>query len=90
MPMRGLYELKRLVAAMREKLHQIDCPIQLLQGSRDPVVVPGSMESLQESLSSSHVEAHWIESAVHGIAYADVDNTWDKIINFANRLKVQA
>ncbi len=87
MPMRGLYELTRLVTAMRAKLDHVSCPVQLLQGSGDPVVVPSSMDELVKSLTSTDVQANQIESNVHGIVYANINNTWDKIIDFANRIK---
>ena len=87
MPMRGLYELTRLVTAMQERLQQVCCPVLLLQGTEDPVVVPASIDNLVKSLTAADVEAHRIESTLHGLVYSNIGDTWEKIISFAQRLK---
>jgi len=90
MPMRGLYELTRLVTAIQGQLQQVSCPVQLLQGTDDPVVVPASVDSLKQALTSTDAEVHRIESTLHGIAYADIGDTWNKVIDFARRLHTAA
>lgn len=82
MPMRGLYELRRLVDAMLARLPQVRCPVCLLQGTRDPVVVPDSIETLRETLQGAAVTVQMIESERHGIVQGDVGKTRDVIIDF--------
>ena len=74
-PMRGLNELRRLVDEMRECLPKISCPVCLIQGTNDPVVMPDSIETLREALAQTTVSAHYVEADRHGIVYSDVGNT---------------
>jgi len=90
MPMRGLYELTRLVEAVRVRLPQIQRPVLLLQGTEDPVVVPASVEDLEKELTASEVELHRITSTLHGIAYGNIGNTWHYIIDFVKRMRTEA
>jgi len=87
MPMRGLYELKRLVDAMRERLAQVRCPVLLLQGTEDPVVVPSSVTDLQQALTGTKAEIHWVQSKLHGIACSNIGETWDQVTEFARHIR---
>lgn len=82
MPMRGLYELRRLVDGMLERVGGVRCPVCLLQGTRDPVVVPDSIDTLRERLGGAAVSVHMIESERHGIVQGDVGRTRDVIVDF--------
>jgi len=79
MPLRGLYEMRRLVDAMLARLDQVRCPVCLLQGTRDPVVVPDSIDTVREGLRNAAVSLHLIESERHGIVQGDVGRTCDVI-----------
>jgi len=86
MPVRGLYELRRLVGAMLERLPAIRCPVRLLQGTRDPVVVPDSIDTLREAITGAPVDTFLVESERHGIVQGDVGPTWDRIVEFVGEL----
>ena len=80
--MRGLFELRRLVDEMRERLPRIECPVCLIQSSDDPVVVPDSIETLREAITAASVSAHYVESDRHGIVHGDVGRTRELIREF--------
>jgi esterase/lipase len=82
MPMRGLYELHRLVDGMLDRLDDVRCPVCLIQGTHDPVVVPESVDTLHERISGAAVEVHRVDSQRHGIVYGDVADTRQRIVRF--------
>ena len=75
MPVRGLYELRRLVSAMVPHLGDIRCPVCLIQGTRDPVVVPDSIDSLERRIDGAPLTVHRVDSDRHGIVYRDIGDT---------------
>lgn len=85
-PVRGLYELRRLISELEERLADIHCRVQILQGNGDPTVEPSSAEIIYEKLATTHKAISWIEADRHGILYEDLDNTQQKIIDFLNWL----
>jgi esterase/lipase len=80
MPVRGLYELTVLVDVLKANLPQITCPVTLLQGSDDPVVVPASAETILDYLGDVPVLLKMIESERHGIINEDIGATRATII----------
>lgn len=87
MPIRGLYELRRMVDELKDKLPQVRCPVCLLQGDEDPVVVPESISLIHEILGSEEKDMDIIPSKRHGILYDDVGDTHQLIIDFVGRLE---
>ena len=79
MPVRGLYELTLLVDALKKSLPSVSCPVSLLQGSDDPVVVPDSVDAIMEGLNEGDVELKMIDSTRHGIIKEDIGGTRDAI-----------
>ena len=75
MPVRGLYELTELVDALKASLAQVACPVTLIQGSDDPVVVPESGSSLLDSLAHVPVELRMVDSHRHGILNEDIGDS---------------
>jgi esterase/lipase len=80
MPVRGLYELTLLVDALKKSLPSVGCPVTLLQGSDDPVVVPDSVDSIMESLGDAATQLKMIDSTRHGIINEDIGGTRDAIV----------
>ncbi len=80
MPMRGLFELRRLVDEMQDKLGDIDCPVSLYQGTQDPVVDPKSAEQIFARLGTDRKWLHKIPSKRHGILHENTDDVQEKII----------
>jgi len=80
MPLRGLYELTVLVDVLKATLAQVACPVSLVQGSDDPVVVADSVHRIVEYLGEAPVEVKMIDSQRHGIINEDIGDTWATII----------
>lgn len=90
MPVRGLYELRRLVNQLEDRLKDVHCPTLLLQGDEDPVVVPKSANLIFNKLASTQKQLVTIKSNRHGILIDDTDNTQSKILSFINDLAFSA
>jgi alpha-beta hydrolase superfamily lysophospholipase len=80
MPVRGLYELTVLVDALKASLPDVACPVTLIQGSDDPVVVPEGINDIAERLAEVPVELKIIESERHGIINEDIGETRATIV----------
>jgi esterase/lipase len=90
MPVRALHELRRLVDELEATLGRVRCPVVLMQGSEDPVVRPESLEEIRSRLGSQDVVVRMIHSERHGIVYQDVGETHAGIVQFLERLDVEA
>jgi esterase/lipase len=86
MPIRGLYELRRLSEELQQRLGEIQCPVLVLQGDRDPVVDPRSAEILRAGLPPATTTIRMVASARHGILYRDIDHTQAHVEEFAATL----
>ncbi len=89
-PIRGLYELGRLVDELRSRVPEVRCPVLLMQGDADPVVDPGSVSVLRDLLDAADVEVKEIASTRHGIVYGNIDGTQEAIVDFVARLDASA
>ena len=88
-PIRGLYELRRMVDELKDKLPRVKCPVQIIQGDEDPVVVPASAGLIHDLLGTEQKELEIIASRRHGILYEDVGATHQLTIDFIGRLEKQ-
>jgi pimeloyl-ACP methyl ester carboxylesterase len=86
MPIRGLNELRLLRDELRRRLKEVRCSVLLLQGDKDPVVDPISLDKLQGLLSAAEVEAKMVPSRRHGILYENIGGTIDTVLDYVNRL----
>ena len=82
MPMRGLFELRRVVDELGDKLGDIECPVSLYQGTQDPVVDPKSADQIFAKLNTNEKWLHQIPSKRHGILSENTDNVQEKIIEY--------
>lgn len=85
MPIRGLYELRRMVDDMEDRLEDVRCPVLLLQGSNDPVVAPVSAQLIYEKLGAADKRLEVITSQRHGILIEDTGGTQQMIRDFVAR-----
>ena len=85
MPIRGLHELRRMVEDMLNHLKDIQCPVLLLQGNDDPVVVPDSAELIFDRIEHADKSIKRIHSQRHGILNEDIGNTQQTILDFITR-----
>ena len=82
MPLRGLYELTRMVAQLNEDLEYVTCPVCIVQGTKDRVVDPTSATIAYERLGTANKELHWVESERHGILNEDIGGTQGLLLDF--------
>lgn len=81
-PIRGLYELTQLNAALRDRLPQVRCPVLLIQSLQDKVVDPASADQIYQLLGTLNKQLHWVESTRHGILNEDIGDTQSRILDF--------
>ncbi len=86
MPIRGLYELTRMVTHVRKCLPLITAPALVVQGDEDHVVVPESARIVYDQLGSSDKDLVFVPSKRHGILYENVGETQPRIEAFIARL----
>ena len=86
MPVRGLYELTRMVEHVRGCLHEVDCPALILQATDDHVVDPRSAQHVYERIGSRDKTLHWVATHRHGIVHGNIGDTHARIVEFARRL----
>ena len=89
-PIRGLYELERMVDELEERLPDVQCPATLIQGTDDPVVEPKSVELIHKELGTSQKTLVMLPSARHGILYEDIGGTQQMIVSFLATLSSNA
>jgi esterase/lipase len=75
MPVRGLYELRRMVAQLEKALPIIRCPVAAIQASHDQVVDPVSLTLLHEGITLAEKTMVLIPSHRHGILSEDIGIT---------------
>ncbi|NIO11998.1 MAG: alpha/beta fold hydrolase [Deltaproteobacteria bacterium] len=79
-PIRCLYELRRLIDTMEERLPDIKCPVSLIQGTEDPLVEPISAEIIHKKLRTDRKDLVMVTSKRHGIIYEDIGVTHETVI----------
>jgi esterase/lipase len=85
-PIRSLYELRRMVHELEECLPDVQCPVTLIQGIDDPIVGAEGAELIHKRLSTSQKRLFMIPSTRHGILYQDIGDTQERIISFLSGL----
>lgn len=88
-PVRGLYELRRMVDDTKRHLVDVQCPVTLLQSTGDQVVDPRSAQIIYDKLGSSRKDLHRVESGRHGIINENVGPTWGIIETFLGGLAAE-
>jgi esterase/lipase len=81
-PVRALFELRRLIDKVDANLAQVTCPLAVLQSTDDHVVDPKSAQLVLDKVSSEEKTLHWVDSDRHGILNEDIGGTWEKILAF--------
>ena len=71
-PIRSLYELRRMVDELEERLPDVQCPVTLIQGTDDPIVGPEGAELIHKRLGTSQKKLFTVPSTRHGILYQDI------------------
>ncbi len=81
-PVRALYELRRLINHVEALLADIETPTLLLYADEDPVVSYQSAETLFSKLGSKLKKQVTVHADRHGILMENIDNSWCKIDKF--------
>ena len=81
-PMRGLFELRRLVDNMKRRLGDVTCPVAVIQGTEDQIIDPKSAEIILKKVASTDTSLHMIPSKRHGILSEDIGGTQELVTSF--------
>ena len=87
MPIRGLYELTRLVSRAKSSIPKIQCPVSVIQAEEDHVVDPISANIIYDALTTKDKRLHWVPGKKHGIVYSNVGNVHETVCEFLAHLK---
>jgi len=85
-PIRGLYELRKLVENVKKHLPNVICPVQIIQGSNDRVVDPVSADLIFEALGSTDKTIHLVDTKRHGVLNENIAGAQDTVISFINKI----
>lgn len=85
-PVRGLYELRRLIDEMTHRLADVTCPVMVVQGTEDRVVDAKSANIILEEIASTDTSLHLIPSRRHGILNEDIGGTRELTTSFLQSL----
>ncbi len=81
-PVRGLFELRRLVDNMKRRLGDVACPVAVIQGTEDQIIDPKSAEIILKKIASKDTSLHMIPSRRHGILNEDIGGTQELVTAF--------
>jgi esterase/lipase len=84
-PIRALYELRRLIQHIEALLPDIATPSLFLYADQDPIVAPESAEAVFNKLGAKHKYLQMIKADRHGILMENIYNTWTVIDEFLTR-----
>lgn len=84
-PVRALYELRRLIQHMAEILPNIRVPALILQGDNDPVVSNKSAPEIMNKLGSPNKQLITVRSDRHGILMENIGGSWQLNDSFIAR-----
>ena len=85
-PIRGLFELRRLIDDMTDRLADVTCPVMVAQGTEDRVVDVKSAHIILEKIASTDTSLHLILSRRHGILSEDIGGTQELTTSFLKSL----
>jgi esterase/lipase/1-acyl-sn-glycerol-3-phosphate acyltransferase len=85
-PIRGLFELRRLIDDMTDRLADVTCPVMVAQGTEDRVVDVKSAHIILEKIASTDTSLHLIPSRRHGILSEDIGGTQELTTSFLKSL----
>ncbi len=81
-PVKSLYELRRLIHSMDDFLPHCQVPVLILHGDHDPVVSVKSAHEVMKKLTTANKQLKLIESSRHGILMENIGGTWSIVNDF--------
>ncbi len=85
-PVRGVYELRRLVAHTLRLLPLVEVAALVIQADGDPVVDPASARQIMRRLGTARKDLVWVRADRHGIVYENIGGTHDLVVDFVRRV----
>jgi len=85
-PVRALFELRRLIEEMKRRLADVTCPVAIVQGSEDRVVDAKSAGLIFDGIGSTKKTIHMVSSRRHGILSENVGGTQELVTAFLTSL----
>lgn len=90
MPVRGLYELRRMVDTLTRRLPDVKSPAMVVQGTEDRVVDMKSAEIIMKGLGSEKKTLQMIDAERHGILNENIGECQETVISFVDSLSAEA
>jgi esterase/lipase len=84
-PLRTLYELRRLIQELEESLADVQCPVLLAQADHDPILDPESARMIYKALSSKNRILRSVHADRHNMLAEDIGGIRDIVIRFLTR-----
>ncbi len=81
-PIRGLYELRRMTDELHKALPEVQVPALIIQGDEDPVVDARSAAMIADKIGSLNKSLVMVKSDRHGILYENIGETQETILEF--------
>ncbi len=81
-PVKSLYELRRLIQDMNDFLPLCNIPVLILHGEHDPIVSVDSASEIMDKLATKNKQLRIIDSNRHGILMENIGGTWNLIDEF--------
>jgi esterase/lipase len=85
-PIRALYEFRRVTEELKRRLSNVRCPIQIVHATEDHVVHPESANYIFERVKSEVKYVDLIPSDRHGILYEAIGETHEIAVAFLEAL----
>ena len=85
-PVRGLFELRRLIGEMVHRLTDVTCPVMIIHGTEDRIIDPKSAHIIHKKIASTDTSLHLIPSDRHGILNENIGGTQGLITSFLKSL----
>lgn len=86
-PVRSLYELRRLIHELLVALAEIKVPVLLIYSKNDPIVAIKSADIILQKLITDMKALHIIHADHHGILFQNSDNIWNRIEDFIHDVR---
>ncbi len=81
-PVKSLYELRRLIQDMDDFLPLCNIPVLILHGEHDPIVSASSASEIMDKLATKNKQLKIIDSNRHGILMENIGGIWSYINDF--------
>ncbi|MBI4649703.1 alpha/beta hydrolase, partial [Candidatus Desantisbacteria bacterium] len=82
MPLKGIYELMKLINTLRRELKDVSCPILIMHADKDYEIDPESARIIYNSVKSSQKTLYFVKASNHVIINGNNPDIIEKILDF--------